>query len=160
MLNSSEKTNKQTNNSLVLCKGELESGIRNQSVKAGKESRTRMSINTWKGQGVWACFYTWMALSTLLMSMRDSKHWALSVFSSMMIEGLGLPPGFPGGSNGKEYACNVGGPVPTSGSGRSSGEGKGYPLRYSGLENSMDCIVHGVTKSWTWLSDFHCHLDL
>ena len=55
-----------------------------------------------------------------------------------MIEGLGLPPGFPGGSNGKEYACNVGGPVPTSGSGRSSGEGKGYPLQYSGLENSMD----------------------
>ena len=41
------------------------------------------------------------------------------------------------------------------GLGRSSGEGKGYPLHYSGLENSMDCIVHGVTKSWTQLSDFH-----
>ena len=39
--------------------------------------------------------------------------------------------------------------------GRSPGEGKGYPLQYSGLENSMDCIVHGVTKSQTWLSDFH-----
>ena len=36
----------------------------------------------------------------------------------------------------------------------SPGEGKGYPLQYSGLENSMDCIVHGVTKSWTRLSDF------
>ena len=35
------------------------------------------------------------------------------------------------------------------------GEGKGYPLQYSGLENSMDCIVHGVTKSRTRLSDFH-----
>ena len=34
-------------------------------------------------------------------------------------------------------------------------EGKGYPLQYSGLENSMDCIVHGVTKSQTRLSDFH-----
>ena len=34
---------------------------------------------------------------------------------------------------------------------------KGYPLQYSGLENSMDCIVHGVTKSWTQLSDFHSH---
>ena len=34
-------------------------------------------------------------------------------------------------------------------------EGKGYPYLYSGLENSMDCIVHGVTKSWTRLSDFH-----
>ena len=35
------------------------------------------------------------------------------------------------------------------GLGRSPGEGKGYPFQYSGLENSMDCIVHGVTKSWT-----------
>ena len=41
------------------------------------------------------------------------------------------------------------------GLGRSPGEGKGYPLQYSGLENSMDCIVHGITKSWTQLSDFH-----
>ena len=41
------------------------------------------------------------------------------------------------------------------GLGRSPGEGKGYPLQYSGLENSMDCIVHGVTKSQTRLSDFH-----
>ena len=39
--------------------------------------------------------------------------------------------------------------------GRFPGEGKGYPLQYSGPENSMDCIVHGVTKSWTQLSDFH-----
>ena len=45
-----------------------------------------------------------------------------------------------------------------SGLGRSSGEGKGYPLQYSGLENSMDCIVHGVAKSQTQLSDFHFHL--
>ena len=43
------------------------------------------------------------------------------------------------------------------GLGRSPGEGNGYPLQYSGLENSMDCIVHGVTKSWTRLSDFHFH---
>ena len=41
-----------------------------------------------------------------------------------------------------------------SGLGRSPGEGKGYPLQYSGLENSMDCIVHGVAKSWTRLSNF------
>ena len=39
--------------------------------------------------------------------------------------------------------------------GRSPGEGKSYPLQYSGLENSMECIVHGVTKSQTWLSYFH-----
>ena len=37
------------------------------------------------------------------------------------------------------------------------GEGKGYPFQYSGLENSMDCIVHGVAKSQTQLSDFHFH---
>ena len=41
------------------------------------------------------------------------------------------------------------------GLGRSPGEGKGYPLQDSGLENSMDHIVHGVAKSWTQLSDFH-----
>ena len=41
--------------------------------------------------------------------------------------------------------------------GRSPGEGNGYPLQYSGLESSMDCIVHGVAKSWTQLSDFHFH---
>ena len=41
--------------------------------------------------------------------------------------------------------------------GRSPGEGKGYPLQYSGLENSMDCTVHGVTKCQTQLSDFHFH---
>ena len=40
------------------------------------------------------------------------------------------------------------------GSGRSTGEGKGYPLMYSGLENSMDCIIHGVTKSLKQRSDF------
>ena len=41
------------------------------------------------------------------------------------------------------------------GLGRSPGEGKGDPLQYSGLENSMDCIVHGVAKTQTHLSDFH-----
>ena len=41
------------------------------------------------------------------------------------------------------------------GLGKSPGEGKGYPCQYSGLENSMDCIVHGITKSQTQLTDFH-----
>ena len=43
---------------------------------------------------------------------------------------------------------------------RPPGEGKGYPLQYSGLDNSMDCIVHGVAKSWTQLSDFHFYMHL
>ena len=57
--------------------------------------------------------------------------------------------GFPGGSEGKESACNVGdlGLIPWLS--RSPGKGKGYSLQYSGLENSMDCIVHGVAKSQT-----------
>ena len=44
--------------------------------------------------------------------------------------------------------------------GRFPGEGIGYPLQYSDLENSMDCIVHRVAKSWTRLSDFHFSLSL
>ena len=63
--------------------------------------------------------------------------------------------GFPGGSAGKESACNVGNLGLFPGLGRSPGEGKGYPLQYFGLENSMDCIVHGLAKSQTRLSDFH-----
>ena len=64
---------------------------------------------------------------------------------------------FPGGSDGKEFASNVRDPGSISGWGRSPGEGNGYALQYSGLENSMDCIVHGVTKNWTLLSDFQIH---
>ena len=44
--------------------------------------------------------------------------------------------------------------------GRSPEEGKGYPLQYSGLENSMDCIIHGIAKSQTRLSDLHFHCKL
>ena len=58
------------------------------------------------------------------------------------------------GSVGKESACNVGalGSIPELG--RPPGKGKGYPLWYSGLENLVDCIVHGVAKSRTRLNDF------
>ena len=55
--------------------------------------------------------------------------------------------GFPGGSAGKESVYNAGDLGSIPGLGRSPGEGKGYPLQYSGLENSMDYIVHEVTKS-------------
>ena len=63
--------------------------------------------------------------------------------------------GSPCGSAGKESACSVGDLGLIPGLVRSPGEGKEYPLQYSGLENCMDCIVLGVTKSQTWLSDFH-----
>ena len=62
--------------------------------------------------------------------------------------------GFPGGSDNKESACNVGDLCSVPGLGRSPGGGHGNPLQYSGLENLMDrgawrAIVHGVTKSRT-----------
>ena len=61
---------------------------------------------------------------------------------------------FPGGSAGKESSCNAGDRGPIPGLGRSTEVGNGYPLQYSGLENSMDCTVHGVTKSQTQLNNF------
>ena len=70
--------------------------------------------------------------------------------------------GFPGGSDGKESACNVGdlGSIPQSG--RYPGEGNGYPLQYSCLESPMDrgawwATVYGVSKSQIWLSNWHFH---
>ena len=59
----------------------------------------------------------------------------------------------------KESACNVGDLGLIPGLESSPREGKGYPLQYSGLENSMYCIVHGVTKSQTQLSNFHFHFQ-
>jgi len=65
--------------------------------------------------------------------------------------------GFTCDSVGKESTCNAGDLSLIPGLGRSPGERKGYPLQYSGLENSLDCIVHGVAKSWTQPSSFHFH---
>ena len=65
--------------------------------------------------------------------------------------------GFPCVSAGKESAFNAGDPGSIPGLGRSPGEGKGYLFQYSGLGNSMDSVVHGVTKSRTHLSDCRCH---
>ena len=55
--------------------------------------------------------------------------------------------GFPGGSAGKESAHNAGDLGSVSGLGKSPGEGKGYPLQYSGVEKSMDCIVYGILQA-------------
>jgi len=65
--------------------------------------------------------------------------------------------GLPCGSAGEESICNARDLGLIPGLGRSPGEGKGYPLQYSGLENSMDCVVRGVAKSPTQMSDFHTH---
>ena len=71
--------------------------------------------------------------------------------------------GFPGGSDRIEFTFNVGDLGSVPGLGRSPGEENGYPLQYSGLENSMDrgawqATVHGVAGSQTRLSAFHFHL--
>ena len=68
--------------------------------------------------------------------------------------------GFPGSSVDKESACIAGDLDSIPGLGRSLGEGNGCSLQYSGLENCMDCIVHGVAKSWPRLSAFHFHLSI
>ena len=71
---------------------------------------------------------------------------------------IGVPfckSGFPGSSAGKESTCNARNLSLIPGLRNSPGEGNVYPLQYSGLENSMDCIVHGIAKRWTGLSHFH-----
>ena len=83
-------------------------------------------------------------LKTFVSSMKRNKYTWFGAFLCFLC-----------GSAGKESACSVGNLGLIPGLGRSPGEGKGYPLQYSDLENSMDCIVHGVAKSRTWLSDFH-----
>ena len=62
--------------------------------------------------------------------------------------------GFPSGSAGKESTCNAGDLASIPGLGRSPWERNSYPLQYSGLENSTDCIVHGVAKSRARLSNY------
>ena len=79
---------------------------------------------------------------------------------NILIYNLTLKRGFPCGSAGKESACNEGDLGSTPGLGRSAGEGEGYRLQYSGLEKPMDCIVHGVAKSRTRLSDLRFHFTL
>ena len=82
---------------------------------------------------------------------------SILVFSWVMCACSSTPPSFPHGSNSKESACNAGDPGLIPGLGRSSGEGNGYSLQYSFLENSMDrgawrATVHGVAKNPTQLS--------
>ena len=93
--------------------------------------------------------------------MQCRRPWFNSWVGKILLRRDRLPTpvylGFPCGSAGKESACNEGDLGLIPGLGRSPGEGKGYPLQYSGLENSTDCIVHGVVKSQTRLSNFHFH---
>ena len=88
-----------------------------------------------------------------LESPRDGGAWWAAVSgvaqSRTRLKRLSKGESFPCGSAGKESTCNVGDLGSIPGLGRYPGEGKGYPLQYSGLENSMGCIVHGLAKTWT-----------
>ena len=81
-----------------------------------------------------------------------------AIYGSINTPSTKLGQGFPGGSVGKETACNVGDPCLIPGLGRSPGEGHGNPLQHSCLENPMDrgawwAVVHGMAKSRTRLSE-------
>ena len=81
---------------------------------------------------------------------RREALWHIMIYLQKSLEGFPRKR-----SAGKESTCSAGDPSLIPGSGRSPRERIGYPLQYSGLENSMDCIVHGVTKSQTRLSGLH-----
>ena len=83
--------------------------------------------------------------------MVSAKHMVcLFNFLSSYLGIYALPLlGFPGGSAGKVSACNAGDLGSIPGLERSPGEGKGYPFQYSGLENSLNCVIYGVAKSQT-----------
>ena len=116
-----------------------------------KEMATHSSTFAWR--------ITWKGEPGMPWSMglqrvgHDWSDWASKQAS------LTADRSFPDSSVGKESTCNAGDPSSIPRSGRSPGEGKGYPLQYSGLENSTD-YVHGVAKSWTWLSNFHSLLNM
>ena len=81
----------------------------------------------------------------------------------MLEKGSATTPVFLGflcGSAGKEFTCNAGDLGLISRLGRCPGEWECYTLQYSGLENSMDCVVRGVAKNWTRLREFHFHFSL
>ena len=115
----------------------------------------------------WTEFSPWLWLKTrltwnnyinrsYLYFLSDSSGNGFRVWPLSMIM---FASGFPGGSDGKESACNAGVLALIPGLGRFPGGGNGYPLQYSCLESPMDrgawrAAIHGVTKSCTWLSNF------
>ena len=105
------------------------------------------------GLSPWTCLHGLQ--SWLLIALQQIQVWILGTWCCLrtraVIVAWKSPPLH--GSVGKESTSNAGDLGLISGLGRSPGEGKGYPLQYSGLENSMD-YTHGVAKSWTQLSNF------
>ena len=97
---------------------------------------------------------------------KDMREKTVTVLLCLMVElvlkkrnccGSLCHQGFPFGSAGEESACDAGNLGSIPGLGRSPGEGKGYHSSILAWRTAWDCIVHGVTKSQTWLSHFHFH---
>ena len=132
-----------------------------------------------EGQGSLACCSSWSCkeLDTIELLNNKNRNTGVDIHSHGQRHLMGYSPwghkdsdtaevtntshsaqnirsGFSG-SAGKESACNVGDLSSIHGLERSPVEGKGYPLQYSALEIIMNCIVDGVTKSQTQLSNFH-----
>ena len=126
---------------------------------------------SWGGQSIG----TSASSSVLPMNIQDWFPLGLTGLISLQSKGLSrvfsncfawiqlAQPSFPSDSDGEKSACNAGDPSSIPGSGRSPGEGNGNPLQYSCLENHLDrgawqAAVHGVARSWTWLSSWtHTH---
>ena len=132
-----------------------------------KGTATHSSILAWKRSPAgYSLGVTLLGFSSSLID----KESACNAGDPSLIPGSGRSTGegistplqyfgdFTGGSASKESAYDVGDLGLIPGLRRSPGDGKDYPLQYSGLENSIDFIVHGVAKSWTELSHFHFHL--
>ena len=128
---------------------------------AGKESACNagdpgLISGMWRstGEGIgYPLQYSWASLVAQLIknppAMQETPAWFLGREDSWRRARLPTPVflGFPSDSAGKESTCNAGDLGLIPGLGRSPGEGKGHPLQYSGLENSIDSIVHRVAKS-------------
>ena len=106
------------------------------------------------------CFQTCLSKKTPHFLLRHSLHTVKCTNLRVQLDEFLIITHTYCGSAGKESACDAGDPGSIPGLGRPPGEGKGYPLQYSGLRNSLDCLVHGVTKSQTQLSDLHFHFHV
>ena len=97
--------------------------------------------------GLW--FFIFRFNWLLIVSYCSTNQWKKK---NLHIGGPLQFKGFPGGSDGKESTCNVGDKCSIPGWGRSTEEGNGYPLQYSGLENSMDRGTWQATVHVEWLT--------
>ena len=104
-----------------------------------------------------------ISFSNMNILVKDTFSWKIHFLPSDVLLNIDLLSKHTSStlvsSVGEESACSAGALGSIPGLGKSPGERNVYPLQYSVLDNSMDCMVHGFTKSWRWLSDFHSLID-